>query len=188
MRRSIAFLLLLGACGDEPKAPDPPPRPPEPPPVEDLDWKHVEGTRKLAWDIEIYVPKAWIEGHRVIEGGTQIHFRGPAADQDFYPELQFGWLASATPVGDLVEKRIRDLASRGGGRIESRTATTVAGLPGTCYVYRWQAGGKEMREIACYYGSGGFIGLVRGVSTARTFEKCLPVFRGAAAHVRYNPQ
>jgi hypothetical protein len=188
MRRGTALLLLLAACGDEPKAPDPPPRPPEPPPIEDLKWKHVEGTRKLAWDIEIQVPAAWIEGHKVIEEGRQVHFRGPVEDQGFFPELQFGWMATSTPVGDLVEKRIRDLTSRGGGRIESRTATTVAGLPGTCYVYGWQAGGKEMREIAFYYGSGGFIGLVRGVSTARTFAACLPVFREAAARVRYNPQ
>lgn len=188
MRRPIAFLLLLAACGDEPKAKDPPPRPPEPPPVADLKWKHVEGTRKLAWDIEIYVPETWIEGYKVIEEGQQIHFKGPTADQGFYPELQFGWMATATPVGDLVEKRIRDLASRGTGRIESRTASTVGGLPGISYVYSWQAGGKEMREVAFYFGSGGFIGLVRGVSTGRTFAACLPVFRGAAARLRYNPQ
>jgi hypothetical protein len=195
MRRGIPFLLLLAACGDEPK---PPPRvpagqtsgaekpPPEPPPIDGKtgsDWKSVS-TRKLGWDLEVWVHKDWIDGCKVINEGTQIHFQGPVEDEGIRAELQFGWKGSDTSIQDLVKKRIGDLERTPNGKVEEKGPVTIAGLPGTYFVY---ASGDK-REINFYFGGHGYIGFVRGWSPKRLYAECLPVFREAAARARYNPQ
>jgi hypothetical protein len=193
MRRlALLFAFVAAACSDPPEPETP--RPPAPPPIQgpNVKWKSVEGTRKLGWDIEISVPEAWTDGHKVVDGGRQIHFRGPVADAGWNPELQFGWTGSDTPLDALVRKRIGDLEALPSGRVETRGTATVAGMPASWFVYAFQrnAGGtpQEMREISFYFGRGGFLGFVRGVCSARMFEECLPIYREAAARVRYSPQ
>lgn len=199
MRHWTLLLLLVAACDKKPKEPSQEPArppveqadgtnrpPPEPPPIEDTadaKWKSVS-TRKLGWDLEISVPESWIEGYKVIEEGKQIHFKGPVAEKGIYPELSFGWMISDTPIHDLVQKRIGDLEKRPVGKVEEKGPVTIAGMPGTYFVY---ASGDK-REISFWFGGHGYIGFVRGWCPDRLYADCLPIFRGAAARVRYNPQ
>lgn len=182
MRCRLAFLLLVAACGDDPKKPpEPTSVPPEPPPVaSQVAWKRAE-THKIGWDLDVSVPETWIPGNKVLDEGRQIHFRGPGEDGGFSPELQFGWKGSDVAIQDLVRKRIADLERMPDGRVEAQGPVTVGGMPGTYFVYA----SKDLREINFYFGGHGHIGFVRGVCPARLYPECLPVYREAATRVRY---
>lgn len=186
--RRLALVIVLAACGDgesseHPQPPVAPPAPEAPP----IRWQK---TQAPGWDLEIWVPEPWIEGHRF--KGDQIFFAGPEADGGWKPELQFGWQQKEISLDAWAGERIRYLASLPVGKVLASGKATVAGMEAAQFVYSFERnieGGRQpMREINFYFVGHGCIGFVRGVCTARTYEKYLPIYREAAARLRYNPQ
>ncbi len=177
MRRGIAFLLLLAACGDGEGAADDPeplkPRPPTPPPIP-LKWVK---TQAPGFDLEIRVPEEWSSNYKVLQ--DEIHFGGPG-EPGSKPELIFGWTQGDPAPGSPFSK----FENSPGYRVLDQGPTTVAGMPGAYCVLET----GQVRQILFAFAGHGCHGFVRGVSPIADFARCGPIFEEAARRVRYNPQ
>lgn len=186
MRRGLALLLLVAACGDGEGAEQPPvePRAPEAPPI------HWVKTQAPGWDLELWIPEPWTRGYKAQE--EQIFFAGPDADGGWQPELQFGWRQKELSLDAWAGERIRDLKSLGVGKVLEEGRATVAGMPAVYFVYGFERKAEgamqAMREICFCFAGHGCIGFVRGVCTAKMYGEYLPIYREAAARLRYKPQ
>lgn len=190
---ALAAFLFLAACGDDAKEREPEPSvkpvPPEPPLVApEMPWVCTRPVQ-LGWDLEIWIPKAWQDGYKY-ENDT-FFFPGPL-DDGWRPELSFGWREKEKSLDAWAGERIRHLENTPGGRVLGKGDARIAGMAGRWFTYAFdrqvEGASQPMREINFYYAGNGGIGFVRGVSTARTFEKYLPIFREAAARLLYDPQ
>jgi hypothetical protein len=189
--RRVTLLLALAACGDHPPPEDKPvpPEPPVVPPRTALNWVRTQPL-ELGWDLELWIPEPWTKGYKVQD--DQIFFAGPDADGGWQPELQFGWRTKEKSLDEWAGERIRFLEGLPTGKVQAKGSATVAGMPAVWFIYGFErnAEGRSqpMREINFYFAGHGGIGFVRGVSTARTFDAYAPVYREAAARLRYNAQ
>ncbi len=188
VRRGIALFLLVAACGDGEGGEHP--QPPVAPPAPEAPPIHWVKTQAPGWDLELWIPEPWIKGYEA--KGDQIFFAGPEADRGWQPELQFGWKESDKSLDAWAGERIRHLERLPVGKILAKGTGTVAGMAAAHFVYGFErkAEGQvqQMREIDFCFAGHGCIGFVRGVCTAKTYETYLPIYREAAARLRYNPQ
>jgi hypothetical protein len=174
MRRAVAVLLFVAACGDgdpEPKEPRPPTPPPIPPPVK---WVKTQAPN---FDLEISVPEAWSSHYKVLQ--DEIHFGGPGVPGS-KPELIFGWTMGVRAPGSTFSK----FENSPGYRVLDRRTTTVAGMPGASCIFET----AQVRQILFEFAGHGGHGFVRGVAPIPDFGRYGPIFEEAARRVRYNPQ
>jgi len=181
----VLLLALVASCSDPTE-----PRPPGPPPIPAAAAVKWVNTRPPGWDLELWLPEPWKTGYKA--QGDQIFFAGPEADLGWKPELQFGWRMKEKSLDEWAGERVRYLESLPVGTVQAKGRGTVAGMPAEWFTYGFErkveGQVQSMREINFYFAGHGGIGFVRGVCTARTFVRYLPVYQEAAARLSYRPQ
>lgn len=181
--RRVALLLLpvaLLACGDD-DAPDAPelPRPPA------IKW-----VRTRLFDVlDLAIPEPWSKDYRAF-GPDQVHFSAPE-DDDFRPQLQVLWKPSKLSLGTWAGRMTEKFKNNPQVQLFSNGHETVAGLSARYLVYG-QTGKHpgtgatmEFRTIDFYFAGYGHVGMLRGVSTARTFLAYRVLFTEVAHRLAY---
>lgn len=180
MRRAALLLCsaALFACGDD--EPDPPQ-----PPAAALNWVHT----RLFEVLELWIPEPWSHDYRPF-GPDQVHFSAPK-DDDFRPQLQVLWQKSESTPDAWADRRIGKFTHNPLVKVFSRGRQSVAGMSGHYLTYG-QTGKHprtgatlEFRTIDFYFAGYGHVGMLRGVSTARTFFGYRPLFTEIARRLQY---
>lgn len=184
MRRAALLLLsaALLACGDdEPDAPDPPVDPPRP------AWKWV---RTVLFDrLDLAIPEPWSHDYRPF-GPDQVHFSAPK-DDDFRPQLQILWRKRDSTPAAWAEHMTGKFTNNPLVTVFGRGRQSVAGMSGYYLTYGQTAkhpktgATMEFRTIDFYFAGYGHVGMLRGVSTARTFFDYRPLFTEIARRLEY---
>jgi hypothetical protein len=181
MRRAglLAFSLALLACGDDER--NPPPLPPRPA----LSWVRT----RLFDALDLAIPEPWSHDYRAF-GPDQVHFSAPQ-DDGFRPQLPVLWQPSEASLGTWAGRMTDKFTDNPQVNLFSRGRETVAGMAGRYLVYG-QSGKHpesgatmEFRTIDFYFAGHGHVGMVRGVSTARTFLAYRPLFTEVARRLAY---
>jgi hypothetical protein len=184
MRRVALFVfaVALFACGDdEPDAPEPPVR--VPPPA--LEWVRT----RLFEVLDLAIPKPWAQDYHPF-GPDQVHFSAPK-DDEFRPQLQVLWRKSSETPGAWAERMTGKFTDNPQVNVFSAGRGMVAGMAARYLIYGQsakhpQTGAKmEFRTIDFYFAGHGHVGMVRGVSTARTFLAYRPLFTEVARRLEY---
>jgi hypothetical protein len=183
MRRAALLALSVALCAcsdDEPAAPEPPP---PPPPA--LKWVRT----RLFERLDLAIPEPWSHDYRPF-GPDQVHFSAPQ-DDDFRPQLQVLWQASTATPAAWAGRWTGKFTDNPQVQIFARGRQMVAGMEGRYLVYG-QSGKHpetgatmEFRTIDFYFAGHGHVGMVRGVSTARTFLAYRPLFAEVVRRLEY---
>jgi len=182
MRRAALLLLSLAlfACGDD--EPDPPPAlPPRPA----LKW-----VRTRLFDVlDLAIPEPWSRDYRAF-GPAQVHFSAPK-DDDFRPQLQVHWRPSKDSLASWAGRMADKFKDNPQVELFSGGDQSVGGMSGRYLIYG-QSGKHpetratmEFRTIDFYFSGYGHVGMLRGVSTARTFLAYRPLFTEIARRLEY---
>jgi hypothetical protein len=177
---SLLLVLSLFACGDdEPDVPEPAPPPPA------LKWVRT----RLFEVLELAIPEPWSHDYRAF-GPDQVHFSAPK-DDEFRPQLQVLWRPSKLSLGAWAERMADKFTDNPQVNLFSKGYDSVGDMPARYLVYgqtgKHPATGAamEFRTIDFYFAGHGHVGMVRGVSTARTFLAYRPLFTEVARRLAY---
>ena len=181
MRRAALLLsIALGACGDDEPV-EPPPLPPPPA----LKWVRT----RLFENLELAIPESWSRDYRAMRP-DYVHFSAPL-DDAFRPQLQVLWRPSKDSLAAWAEHMTAKFTDNPHVNLIRRGSETVAGMSARYLIYG-QSGkhpetgaAMEFRTIDFYFAGYGHVGMVRGVSTARTFLTYRPLFTAIARRLEY---
>ncbi|MHC4134870.1 MAG: hypothetical protein ACYTDU_09460 [Planctomycetota bacterium] len=180
--RGAALLLLsvaLFACGDD--EPEPPPLPPRPA----LKW-----VRTRLFDVlDLAIPEPWSHDYKTF-GPDQVHFSAPR-DDSFRPQLQVLWRPSKDSLASWAGRMADKFTDNPQVNLFSQGRAAAGDMPGRYLIYGQSAkhpetgATMEFLTIDFYFAGYGHVGMLRGVSTARTFLAYRPLFTEIARRLEY---
>jgi len=142
------------------------------------------------WEFALSVPEPWSKTYRATHP-DYVHFSGPK-DDEFMPQLQFKWSKKEMKSAAWSEWNVTKFRNAPGYAVFDEGEATVAGMPARYLVYglKQKTPGTddvvEYRTIDFYFAGHGHVGMLRGVSTARTFlDTYRRLFTQIAHRLRY---
>ena len=147
-------------------------------------WGHVD----LPSGFRLSLPEGWefarAYGHGYI-------FRREETVDGFYPNVHVYWQKQRRTLADWFEWH-KDKFKGGGSRILAEGKEATAGLPGYWVTYETKSRQKDGAEVVTVtkdwlFGRGATKGILRGISTARTFfEPYHAIFNEVHARLKQN--